>query len=130
MRKLNTGFDGRVFLEEYEWLTYQRRLPVRRIRGRTHKETCFTCGGAPSDDKPFEHSHRIGFALGVVELGLTPEFLDGPWNIVSAHRGACNKAAEMTVESAATLLVSLGHTLPDYLVKPSRQSGTEPQVQS
>lgn len=101
------GFRGRVFLEEYEWLTYSRRLPVRRIR-RAHSGVCAVCGQAGEPSNPLEHSHKIGFKVGVLLLGLTPDFLDGPDNIVSAHKKVCNRSAELPIGDALHFLKALG----------------------
>src|SRR5688572_8091024 len=78
----NVGFNGRMFLEEAEWLTYCRRKPVRYIR-RPRATTCWLCHSMGSPYNPLQSAHRIGFDVGVIELGLTPEFLDSEENIVT-----------------------------------------------
>lgn len=85
----NIGFDGRMFLDEAEWLTYCRRKPVRYIR--RPRAACQVCGRPGSLRNPLQSAHIIGFDVGVIDLGLTPEFLDSEKNIVTAHRRACNK---------------------------------------
>lgn len=117
---MKKGFDGRVFLHEFEWQTYSRRMPVRYIRGKK-SDVCAICGNPPSADNPLEHSHLIPFRYGVLNLGLTPDFLDSPENIVSAHKRVCNKRAELSPEMCLGKLKELGHTsLPEYLQKESK----------
>lgn len=110
-----TSFGGDVFLTEAEWLTYNKRMPVRYIRKRKHTLTCAVCGGHAQEGNPLEHSHRIGFNFGIKRLGLTPDWLDRHENIVSAHRTECNTSAELSVKDAAAYLRSLGLTIPGYL---------------
>jgi hypothetical protein len=111
----NLGFDNRTFLTEAEWRTYLRRKPVRYIR-KALMENCEICGHAADEDNPFQNSHRISFDLGIVQLALTPEFLDGDRNIITAHRSACNKSAELDLEKAMRFLVFVGITdLPEFL---------------
>ena len=38
-----------------------------------------------------QNAHRIGFDIGIIDLALTPDFLDSAANIVSAHKVKCNK---------------------------------------
>lgn len=94
-----SGFDNRIFLTEEEYNTYSRRMPVRYIK---HKKQalCCVCGEKGSTDKPLENAHVIGFRYGILELKLTPDFLDRPENIKTAHRGRCNAAVELDVQSA------------------------------
>lgn len=102
----NSGFEGRVFLEECEWRTYVRRMPVRYIR-KSHATVCEVCGLPPSKDNPLQHSHIIGFKLGVLDLALTPDFLDSHDNIISAHKRGCNSQAELGLDDAVARLVAL-----------------------
>lgn len=92
--KHNHGFDGRVFLLEHEWLTYMRRMPVRYIR-REYSDTCSICGKPAEADNPLEHSHIIGFLVGVRDFGLTPEYLDSEANTVCAHKRLQRKSREV-----------------------------------
>ena len=111
----NLGFDGRTFLFEEEWRTYRRRKPVRYIR-KPFTHECEVCGHCVERDNPFQNAHRIGFDLGIVHLALTPEFLDGDTNIVTAHRKLCNKKAELDIQGAMKLLMNQGETsLPSFL---------------
>lgn len=111
----NQGFDNRIFLTQEEWNTFRRRKPVRYIRAK-HKELCAVCNKPATKDNPFQHSHKIGFELGIIYLALTPEFVDSMDNIVSAHRNICNKSAELSVEDSMHHLKSLGvRELPDFL---------------
>lgn|GEM_PF-1799108 len=113
--KYNLGFGTRVFLTKAEWNTYRRRKPVRYIK-RTHEPQCFVCGGPETASNPFEHAHRIGFEIGVICLGLTPDYLDGPENIVTAHKKGCNRTAELEIEQAMQMLFAKGvRQLPTYL---------------
>lgn len=115
--KRNVGFGGRMFLHESEWLTYCRRKPVRYIR-RPRATTCQRpgCVEPESLDNPLQSAHKIGFDIGVVDLGLTPEFLDSETNIVTAHRCTCNRALELDLSASMALLRELGvPELPKYL---------------
>jgi len=111
--KNNIGFNGRVFLTDAEWQTYMRRMPVRYIR-KPHGEACTLCGLPASGDNPLEHSHRIPFKLGIVMFHLTPEYLDGEHNIVSAHKRTCNKGVEMSPDEISAYLTAAGLTPPKY----------------
>jgi hypothetical protein len=109
------GFDGRMFLDEPEWLTYCRRKPVRYIR-RPRGTTCSQCGSSGLRDNPLQSAHIIGFDVGVIELGLTPEFLDSEKNIIIACRRKCNKKCELDLQASMRRLRDLGvQTLPKYL---------------
>lgn len=111
----NLGFDGRVFLTEEEWRTYLRRKAVRYIH-KAKAARCDVCGEGAADANPLQNAHRIPFDLGIVQLALTPDFLDGDANIVTAHRTACNKRAELNLEGSMRFLRSLGVTeLPAFL---------------
>ncbi len=115
--KLTIGFNDRIFLTKEEWHTYIRRMPVRYIRKKKN-ELCQICGKPPSKDNSFESSHIIGFKIGIVYFGLTPDFLDRDENIVSAHKRLCNSKAEITTQDVCKRLKSLGikklpHFLPD-----------------
>ncbi len=97
------GFDGRVFLTDAEHQTYLRRMPVRYLKQPLAK-LCSVCGGPATPEQPFERSHKIPFGLGVKVYRLTPDWLDGDHNIVTAHRGACNKAAELQHDKILEML--------------------------
>ncbi len=113
--KINIGFNDRIFLTKEEWQTYIRRMPVRYIK-KKKKELCEICGEPSSKDNPFESSHIIGFKIGIVSFGLTPDFLDRDENIVSAHKRLCNSEAEITAQDVCKRLKSLGiEKLPDFL---------------
>lgn len=109
-----SGFGNRMFLDEAEWRTYLRRMPVRYIK-KKHSPVCDVCGLPPFADNPLQHSHRIGFNVGIRKLGLTPDFLDSDQNIVSAHRKVCNASAEMSHAKALQWLEGVGE-LPTYVV--------------
>ena len=111
----NIGFDGRMFLNEAEWGTYCRRKPVRYIR-RPKTDACQICGLAASEANPLQSAHVIAFDLGIIDLALTPEYLDSDENIVTAHRQSCNKRAELGLHNSIRRLRSLGvKCLPQYL---------------
>ena len=114
--KHNHGFGGRVFLLEHEWLTYMRRMPVRYIR-RKYSDTCAICGKPAEADNPLEHSHIIGFLVGVRDFGLTPEYLDSEANTVCAHKRICNAKAEKSQEDVSVFLAAAGHQPPEYLAR-------------
>ena len=92
------GFDGRTFLTKEEHETYCRRLPVRyprknlRITGK-----CSICGGRATPENPLQVAHRIPFGRGITQFWLTPDWLDGPHNLVWAHKRGCNKKAEISI---------------------------------
>jgi hypothetical protein len=111
----NAGFDGRTFLSESEWRTYCRRKPVRYIRKRK-EAVCHVCGKPATTDNPFQNAHVISFDIGVIDLALTPDFLDSDANIVTAHRLTCNKATELDLRGSMARLRSLGiPSLPAFL---------------
>jgi len=113
--KENIGFEGRVFLSEEEWMTYRRRKPVRFIR-KKKPDVCEICKKSPTSDNPLENAHQIGFRVGVIYLGLTPEYVDSDENIVTAHKRKCNKGAELDLQGACLKLKQNGITkLPSYL---------------
>jgi hypothetical protein len=113
--KRNVGFNGRRFLDEAEWLTYCRRKPVRYIR-RPRATTCWLCGLPGSPDNPLQSAHRIGFDVGVIDLGLTPEFLDSEENVVTACRRKCNRQSELDLQGSMKRLRDLGvKELPTFL---------------
>jgi hypothetical protein len=111
----NLGFGQRIFLTSAEWNTYRLRKPVRYIK-RSHGKSCAVCGEPEAATNPLEHSHQISFEIGVICLGLTPDYVDSPRNIVSAHKKNCNKASELTIEAAMRKLRADGiKQLPPYL---------------
>lgn len=113
-----------MFLDEAEWLTYCRRKPVRYIR-RAKAALCqaWGCGLSGSPENPLQHAHVIGFEVGVIDLGLTPEFLDSDKNIVTAHRRTCNKAVELGLQGSMARLRDLGvKELPQYLPAPIQEA--------
>jgi hypothetical protein len=63
-----------------------------------------------------QHAHRVSFDLGIIDLALTPDFLDSTANIVSAHKVKCNKASELSLTDSIQHLRSIGITeLPKFL---------------
>jgi hypothetical protein len=113
--KCNLGFGGRMFLNKPEWDTYRRRKPGRYIR-RPKSAKCQICPQPVTPGNPLQTAHRIGFDVGVIDLGLTPEFLDGETNTITAHRRECNKESELTLEESMKRLRELGvKELPQFL---------------
>ena len=111
----NIGFNDQTFLTKEEWQTYIKRMPVRYIR-KEKEELCEICGKPESKDNKFNLSHKIGFYLGILNFGLTPDFVDRDENIITAHRKFCNREAEMTIQDVCKRLVDLGiGKLPDFL---------------
>ncbi len=110
------GFDGRVFLTEAEWCVFLRNCPVRYTDRQLLKPTCSHCAEA-GNRSTLQLAHVIPFKNGVQFLALTPDFLNGSDNLVSAHRGRCNRGAELGLEESLRRLRSLGVTaLPDFLL--------------
>jgi len=92
-----------------------RRMPVRYIKQK-HTLTCAVCGGPPSLENPLQHSHIIGFNIGVRKFALTPDFLDSSNNIKSAHRKICNRALEKPEALVKAYLEDIGLDLPSWLL--------------
>ncbi|MGO1312881.1 MAG: hypothetical protein ACTMKW_10060 [Brevibacterium aurantiacum] len=78
-------------------------------------ERCSICGGERDDSgtRPIQLAHRVPFKLGVVDWGLTPDWLDGVDNLCLAHRGACNDEAELKTAQIPAHLRSLGLNIDD-----------------
>lgn len=111
----NHGFDGRTFLTESEWQTYCRRKPVRFIK-KSREKICHVCGNPGTSSNPLQNAHVIGFGAGIIDLALTPDFLDSDNNIVTAHRISCNRTTELNIRNSMLHLKTLGITeLPEYL---------------
>lgn len=109
------NFGGRVFLLEVEWLTYRRRMPVRYIH-HMKSDVCVVCGLPGAEGNPLQHAHRVGFAQGILKFGLTPDYLDAPENIVSAHRKLCNASVQLSDAEVIDFLHDQGLGTPDYLL--------------
>ena len=115
--KSNMGFGGRIFLFEDEWNTFTRRSPVRFVR-RKKALVCAYFGKEAAESNPFQNAHIIGFIMGVLQLGLTPDFLDAPENIKTAHKKLCNDRVELSLEQSMQKLRNEGVVrLPEYLPK-------------
>jgi len=113
--RCNLGFEGRRFLREAEWMTYRRRKPVRYI-SKKKTEHCVECGRPETADNPLQNAHVIGFDVGVIDLALTPEYLDSDENIITAHRKTCNRASELDLIESMKRLKRLGvKDLPAFL---------------
>jgi len=115
MERCNLGFEGRLFLWAAEWMTFRRRKPVRYIRKKKTQQ-CEVCGGPGTTENPFQNAHLIGFDIGVIDLALTPDYLDSDENIVTAHRKTCNRASEFDLVRSMRRLKELGvKELPSFL---------------
>lgn len=118
------GFGGRTFLYESELATYWRRKPWRDVKkaGVKKADICEVCLKPGSPKNPLQYAHKIPFTYGVFELGLTPEFLDGAHNIVTAHRTKCNNQVQLDLEGILRLLREGGVTeLPSFLAEKIHQ---------
>ena len=113
--RITEGYGDRVWLTPDEWETYRRRPPVRynaallkkaRLRG----DACAHCG---TSDGTLQLAHRVPFIVGVIQWGLTPDWLDRPENLAMAHRGSCNNALELDDEQIAELLHAAGINIAD-----------------
>lgn len=112
--KTNFGFNNAVFLTETEWSTYLKRKPVRYIK-KKKDSVCAICGEKELPNFPLQNAHIIGFDIGITHLALTPDFLDGEHNIVTAHRGKCNKLCELSLLQSIEKIKDLGYILPNFL---------------
>lgn len=116
---IKDGFEGRAWLTEAEWETYRRRVAVRYNGSKRaavvsrQGDLCFTCGEAALEGSKMQLAHRVPFRVGVVDWGLTPDWLDRADNLCLAHTGACNHAAELTTSEIAKLLRISGLNLAD-----------------
>ena len=84
---------------------------------QTHQHlVCEVCGKPGSTENPLQNAHIIGFDVGVIDLGLSPDFLDSDQNIKTAHRSTCNKQTELDLQGSMDRLRELGEKeLPQYL---------------
>lgn len=118
-----SGFGNRPFLTQEEWETYGRRMAVRYIPSKLKGQVCTICGRPAEDGNPLQNAHRIGFYVGVLSLGLTPDFLDRPENIVTSHQKYCNRKSELSLLDSMKMLKQLdpAATLPAYLPDETRR---------
>lgn len=111
------GFEGRVWLTVEEWMTYRRRAAVRypqKLRPEVvarDGESCSACGA--DDGRPIQLAHCVPFKIGLIDFGLTPEWLDGKDNLCLAHQGSCNDSVECKIGEIPRLLISKGLKLED-----------------
>lgn len=111
---LREGFGDRVWLTEAEWQTFRLRNPVRYLSSQRKALTkrdgpmCAACGGKGSHEFPLQVSHRIPFLIGVLNWGLTPDWLDRIENLALAHKGACNHRVEIRDLDIPATLRSMG----------------------
>lgn len=125
------GFGGRAWLTVEEWETYRRRPAVRypqRSRPAVVErdgESCIICGS--DDGRPIQLAHHVPFKVGLVDFGLTPDWLDGVDNLRLAHQGSCNDLVECSFAEVPQLLSSLGLNLQE---SPLVRSGAATLVQA
>lgn len=123
------GFDGRAWLTVAEWETYRRRPAVRYPQNlrpavvERDGEGCKICRS--DDERPIQLAHRVPFKMGLVDFGLTPDWLDGVDNLRLAHRGACNDRVECSFGEVPHLLASLGLDLRESPVVRSGAASLE-----
>lgn len=135
---LSGGYGDRVWLSVEEWQTYRKRVAVRYPqKSRPDVEArdgdhCSVCGKRDDEgERRIQLAHRVPFRIGVVDWGLTPDWLDDVNNLCLAHQGACNNKAEIRKKEIPTHLQELGLNLdksPAVLsgvitVKPDTTSG-------
>jgi hypothetical protein len=117
---LKEGFQGRVWLTVSEWETFRRRVAVRYPQGvrpaviERDGSRCSICGLDAADGRPrLQLAHRIPFKIGVVDWGLTPDWLDGVENLSLAHAGRCNDQVELQPSEIPARLRELRHRLDE-----------------
>lgn len=117
---LKEGFKGRVWLTVCEWETFRRRVAVRfpqHLRKALEERDglrCVVCGLDEQDGRPrLQLAHRVPFKIGVVDWGLTPDWLDGKENLGLAHVGACNDRFELLKSEIPEHLRKNGHNLDE-----------------
>lgn len=71
---------------------------------------CIVCG---SSDGTLQLAHKVPFLIGVVDWGITPEWLDRAENLVLAHKGKCNDRCELTDEEILQELETAGACIQD-----------------
>lgn len=100
------------FLTEDQWRTLSRWHPVRYVSKVLHERepreaaTCFVCGDPADEARPLHACHRVPFRS-VWEFGLTPDWVNRYENLVWAHAGTCNRAAEFTTAQVAQIVADL-----------------------
>lgn len=124
--KIKTKFDGAIWLTPEQWDTYRRCPPVRYVRetllkarknvGRAICDYCHI----EDDLTELQACHRIGFTVGVVDWGLTPDWVNQEHNLALAHRKVCNASLELTPGEVVERLTQLG---VDYAESPAVKSG-------
>ena len=125
------GFGGRAWLTIEEWETYKRRPAVRypqKLRPAViarDGEGCSICNS--NDGRPIQLAHHVPFKVGLLDFGLTPDWLDGVDNLRLAHQGACNDLVECSFGEVPQLLLSLGLNLQE---SPVVRSGAATLVQN
>lgn len=110
--KIKNGFGNRVWLTSEQWETYRRCAPVRYVRKalekalkKKDKNVCAVCH-EKSDPISLTASHIIPFQAGIVDWGLTPDWLNSISNLKLAHKKTCNKAVSLSPNEVAEKLVN------------------------
>ena len=65
---------------------------------------CVICGTKIGPGERFQIVHRVPFKVGVVDWGLTPDWLGKLENLCLTHPGSCNHAAELTDDGIVEFL--------------------------
>jgi hypothetical protein len=118
--KSNTGFNGRTFLTEYEWNTYQKCLPETLIRKMKYPLSCECSTNVDGESSSnFKKSHKIKFNMGIIQLGLTPDFLDASLNVNVSHKNRIHPPIlqKINLKDAIEILINEYKIdeLPEYL---------------
>lgn len=71
---------------------------------------CIVCG---ISDGELQLAHRVPFQIGVIDWGITPEWLDRPDNLVIAHKEKCNDLCELMDEEILQELETAGACIED-----------------
>lgn len=111
--RINNGFAGQIWLTDEQWDTYRRVPPVRYVRHKLVTSNnsdsivqCFSCGKTDSI-KNLQVAHLIGHSAGIVDWGLTPDWLESPDNLVFTHPGQCNNNVALSPEGIVERLSTL-----------------------
>ena len=95
IKALNGPFSGRTYLTDNEWEVFTRVLPVRYLDKKFKKDYCEVCG---EKGGVLQLAHKIPFSKGIRQFQLTPDLLNSPDNLITAHQGKCNKSVEWSAE--------------------------------
>lgn len=117
--KSTEEFQGRPWLSLEEWETYRRRAPVRypsKLKDEIIEKcglTCAVCKDKNVPEKDLQIAHHVPFMAGVVDWGLTPQWLDSEWNVCLAHSKTCNNEFGLDPQGVPAFLEEQGLNLRD-----------------